>query len=91
LISGKLNELISLFVGEFNAPAGGLYQGTIQIQAAARTVFAGLEDTLDAGKDQPPGRTPLSRSGLMEAPVNIPGKIDRRADGTGIHLSILPL
>jgi hypothetical protein len=71
--SGKLNELIDLFVSEVDAPAGRRNQGRIKAQPSPRARrFSLLDSPLDAGEDKLAGGAALASRRFMEPPMEIP-------------------
>jgi len=88
--SGKLNEVIDLFVGEVDVPPCRRNQGRIEAEAtSANRRFGLLDDTLDAREDQLARGTSPPRRDLTQTPVQIPRKIDARANGIRLHSNIV--
>jgi hypothetical protein len=91
-MSGKLNELISLFVGHSDAPPRWADKWRIKAEPAAGPRGFGFFDrTLNTCKDELTGGAPFPGSGFTDTTVKIAGQIDGSADRGGFHCSIMPL
>src|SRR5271167_57972 len=79
LTSGKLNELINLFIGEVEFPFSGGHDGRIEFEPPPGARLAGfglLHRLLNAGQDQLAGGTALAHRGLAQSPMEIARDID---------------
>jgi len=86
LMSGKLNELIDLFIGQAKAAAGGRNEGWVQAEPPTRAPrFFRVQCLLDACEDEPPRRTPLAGGSLAQAAMKVLRQINGCADKTGFH------
>jgi len=86
-MSGKLNEFISLFVGDADAPPRRTDQWRIETELPAGAGRSGLfHGALDPGKDELSCGAALSRSGLMDAAVKVARQVDRGPDRIGLHI-----
>jgi hypothetical protein len=89
-MSGKLNELIDLFVRKVNTPAARCDKRGIELEPALRAHwFRLLHGSLDARQDELPGGTTLAGGCFSEPPVEIPWQIDRGSDRPGLHTVIV--
>jgi hypothetical protein len=76
-MSGKLNEFISLFVGDADTPPRGPDQWRIETEPPAGPSRFGLfHGALDPGKDELSCGAALSGSGLMDPAVKVAGQVD---------------
>ena len=85
-MSGKLNEFISLFIGDSNAPPCGVNQGPIKAEPAAGP--SGLDFfnyTLDACQHELPGGTPFTGGGFTNTAVKVAGQVEGGADRDAFH------
>jgi hypothetical protein len=81
LISGKVNEVMNLFVGKVYVPAGGRNQWRIEAESPARASrFSFLHGAFDAAQDQLAGRASLARGGFVQPAVQIARHVDTGAD-----------
>jgi len=87
LISGKLNEFISLFVGDTDTPPGRADQWRIEIEPPARpSRFGFFHGTLDPRKNELSRRAALSSSSLVDPAVKLAGQVNRGTDRIGFHI-----
>jgi hypothetical protein len=78
LISGKLNEFISLFVGDTDTPPRRADQWRIETEPPARpSRFGFFHGTLDPRKNELSRRAALSSSGLVDPAVKLAGQVNR--------------
>lgn len=81
MISGKLNEVMNLFVRKVDVPASGGNQRWIEFESPARAGwFSILNRAFDAAKDQLAGGAALPRRGFAQPPVQIARKLDTGAN-----------
>src|ERR1700733_932901 len=86
LMSGKLNELISLFVGDADTPARRPDQWRIETEPPAwPSRFGFFHGTLDPRQNELSCRTALSCSGLVDPAVKLTRQVNRSADRIGFH------
>jgi hypothetical protein len=86
LISGKLNELISLFVGDTDTPPRRADQWWIETEPPARpSRFGFFHGTLDPRKNELSCRAALSSSGLVDPAVKLARQVNRGTDRVGFH------
>jgi hypothetical protein len=76
-MSGKLNEVIKLFVGDTDLPPRGADQWRIETEPPAGPSRFGLFDsTFDPGEDELSRGAALSGSRLMDPAVKIARQVD---------------
>jgi len=81
LMSGKVNEVINLFVGKVDVPASGGNQWRIKAESPARAGrFGFLYGAFDAAQNQLAGRAALSSGGFVQAAVQVAWQVDTSAD-----------
>jgi hypothetical protein len=86
LMSGKLNEFISLFVGDTDAPTGRADQWRIETEPpAGPSQFGFFHGALDPRKNELSCGAALSGSGLMNPAVKVAREVDRGTDRIGLH------
>src|SRR5271166_309669 len=85
-ISGKLNEFISLFVGDRNAPSRRPDQRRIEAQPPLRPRrFAFFHGVLDGCKNELASGTALAGGSLVQPAMEVAGNVDRSPDGCWLH------
>jgi hypothetical protein len=76
-MSGKLNEFISLFVGDTDLPPRRADQWWIETESpAGPSRFGFFHGALDSGQNEFPRGTPLSRSSLMDPAMKVARQVD---------------
>jgi hypothetical protein len=86
-MSGKLNELISLFVGDADASPCGADQWRIKAQPTAGPRRVGFFDrALNPCEDKLTGGAPFPGSGFTDTTVKVAGQIDGSADRGRFHM-----
>jgi hypothetical protein len=89
-MSGKFNELISLFVRNVDAPPRRADQRLIETEPPTRPGYFGFfHGSLDPGKNELARRTTLPGGGLMDSSVKITRQVNRGADGIRLHTQIM--
>src|SRR6202167_6751240 len=90
LISGKLNEVINLVVGEINAAARWTDQPFLQAKFPARLTHISLfHDPLNTAQNELASRAARSRCRLMDPAMQITGNVDGGSDTRGLHTKIM--
>src|SRR3984885_7431421 len=86
LISGKLNEFISLFVGDADTPPCRTDQGRIETEPpGGPSRFGFFHGALDARKNELSCGAAFSGCGLMDPAMKVARQVDRGADRIGLH------
>lgn len=90
--SGKLNELINVFVGEIERlPAGCWDKWRIQTEPAFPMLrFRFLHNALDTPQDELPRGRAFPCGGFVQAAMKIGWDVERSADGPLSHGFIVP-
>jgi hypothetical protein len=85
-MSGKLNELISLLVGETDTPSRGANQWRIETEPpAGSSRFDFFHSALDARENELSCGAALSGSGLVDPAVKLARKVDRGTHRIRLH------
>jgi hypothetical protein len=86
-MSGKLNKLVDLFIGEVEwAAAGGRDNRRIEAEASAGAGGLGLRYGLfDGSQNELAGGTAAVGGGFMEPAVEIAGEVKGGPDGVRLH------
>ena len=86
MISGKLNEFISLFVRDPDTPSRRTDQWRIETEPPAGPSRFGLfHGALDARKNELSCGAAFSGCGLMDPAVKVARQVDRGPDRIGLH------
>lgn len=79
--SGKLDEIMNLFVGQIERLSPRGYDGRIHAETPLRTFRSGfLDDLFNALQNQLTCRAALARGHLVKSPVQVTGNVDAGAD-----------
>jgi len=82
LTSGKLNEVVDLFIRQIDLSSRCRYKRRIEAESPLGTDRFGLLDgALDAGEDQLPGGTSFASGSLAQAAMQIARQVDAGANG----------
>ena len=85
----ELDELIELFIGHVQLAACGWNQRRVQAKPPFGPGRLGLiHGPFDAGQNQLARGATLARGCLVQPAVQIPRKVDGRADGGLLHASL---
>jgi hypothetical protein len=89
-MSGKLNELISLLVGNGDAPPRRPDERRIEAEPPLGPRRFGLfHSALNACEDELAGGTAFASGSFVQAAMEIARKVDGSADGCRLHAKIM--